>query len=264
MADLQVFDFNDAEWGDTYDAPFCKVSGEFRAKTAQLVDYSLWTVDASLSPGASVQWSGDHGDEIVMVLSGALDVDGVRVPTLGSIVVEAGVDAAATALERTEILHWGPTDPAAPADSLVGPPRSREAGERGVHLHGERGKAHREMTFMDEQLDSVLHADSMCPTCRPTLLRVIARGPMTFPSHLHSQDEVIYVRDGGFKVGPLTARPGMLLAIPAGRRYGIRSDTNFEFLNYRRDVSTITMAPGSEPTLEVGEGRGYESSPAFV
>ena len=36
------------------------------------------------------------------------------------------------------------------------------------------------MVFCDEELASVLHADSTCPTCRATLLRVIARGPMTF------------------------------------------------------------------------------------
>ena len=264
MADLQVFDFNEAAWGDTYDAPFCKVSGEFRAKTAKLVNYSLWTINASLADGTTVRWSGDHGDEVVMVLSGGLEVDGVRVPPLGTVVVEAGVDVEAIAVEPTELLHWGPTDPTPPADGLLGPARNRSEGDRGVHLYGEMGRAHREMIFMDEGLDSVLHADSMCDTCRPTLLRVIARGPMTFPSHLHSEDELIYVRDGGFKVGPLQARPGMLLAIPKGRRYGIRSDTNFEFLNYRRDCSTITMAPGSEPTMEVGEGRGYLPSPALA
>ena len=31
MADLQVFDFNEAAWGETYDAPFCKFSGEYHA-----------------------------------------------------------------------------------------------------------------------------------------------------------------------------------------------------------------------------------------
>ena len=264
MADLQVFDFNEAAWGDTYDAPFCKVSGHFQAKTANLTNYSLWTINACLEPGATVQWSGAHGDEVVMVLSGSLEVDGVAIPPLGTIVVEAGVDGAATATEQTELLHWGPTDPVPPSDGPTGAAEKRPAGARGVHLHGELGKAHREMVFMDEGLDSMLHADSMCPTCRATLLRIIARGPMTFPSHLHSQDELIYVREGGFKVGPLQAKPGMLLAIPAGRRYGIRSDTNFEFLNYRRDVSTITMAPGSEPTFETGPDRGYVPSPALA
>src|SRR5207244_3491530 len=101
MADLQVFDFNEAAWGDTYDAPFCKVSGEYHAKTAKLTNYSLWTINARLQPGATVQWSGDHGDEVVMVLSGSLDVDDVSIPPLGTMVIEAGVDAVATATEET-------------------------------------------------------------------------------------------------------------------------------------------------------------------
>ena len=135
MADLQVFDFNAAQWGDSYDAPFCKVTGEFRAKTANLVDYSLWTINASLETGTTLTWNGDHGDEIVMVMSGSVEVDGVTVPTLGTAIIEAGVDAEVTALEPTEILHWGPTDPAPPRDGLTGPAQARAAGDRGVHLH---------------------------------------------------------------------------------------------------------------------------------
>jgi hypothetical protein len=240
------------------------VRGAFRAKTADLHDYSLWALNAHLSPGTEVSWSGAHGDEVVAILSGRVEVNGITVPTLGTVIVEAGTDLTMRALEDTEVMHYGPTDPAPPVAGPFGPAMARSTEDAGVHLHSEMGRENRTMQLGDERLDSMFHADSTCPTCRATLLRVIARGPMTFPSHHHSEDELIYVRDGGFRVGPLEAKPGMLLAVPAGRRYGIRSGGPFDFLNYRRDVSTIVTTPGTEATLEVAEGRGYVPSPALV
>jgi mannose-6-phosphate isomerase-like protein (cupin superfamily) len=263
MADLQVVDFTEAEWGTEYTAPFCEVEGDFQAKPADLHDYSLWALTARLSTGTTVRWTAGHGDEVVAVLSGSLEVDGVTVPTLGTVIVESGTEISVRAVEDTEVIHYGPNDPNPPTEGFFGAAKARQDGEPGVHLQSEMGRENRSMVFADEKLDSMFHADSTCPTCRATLLRVIARGPMTFPSHLHSQDELIYVRDGGFKVGPLEARPGMLLAVPAGRRYGIRSEGPFDFLNYRRDVSDIVTTPGSDPTLEVAEGRGYVPSPVL-
>src|SRR5687767_11662735 len=140
MADLQVFDFDEAEWTQTYDAPFCKVSGDFHAKSAKLLNYSLWTIMARLAPGTSIAWDGAHGDEVVMVLAGSIEVDGVAVPEFGSMVVETGVDVELRATEQTELMHWGPTDPSPPVEGLVGPAAPRPAHVRGVHVHGELGR----------------------------------------------------------------------------------------------------------------------------
>src|SRR4051794_6129297 len=155
MADVQVFDFAEAEWQEGYNAPFCRVSGACHSKVAKLVNYSLWTMMGRLAAGASMRWSGPHGDEVVMPLTGSLTVDGVTVPALGSIVIEAGAKVEATASDETEFLHWGPTDPTPPADGLLGAAQARTSEARGVHLHGEMGKSHREMDFMDEQLDNM-------------------------------------------------------------------------------------------------------------
>ncbi|MCW2622350.1 MAG: hypothetical protein JWL64_1952 [Frankiales bacterium] len=42
--------------------------------------------------------------------------------------------------------------------------------------------------------------------------------------------------------------------IPADRRYRFTSDTHYRFVNFRRDASTITLQPGSEPLLETAAG----------
>jgi hypothetical protein len=46
----------------------------------------------------------------------------------------------------------------------------------------------------------------------------------------------------------------MSVAIPAGRRYGFRTPGPYRFINYRRDASTFTGAPGSEPVAEITLG----------
>ena len=43
----------------------------------------------------------------------------------------------------------------------------------------------------------------------------------------------------------------MSVAIPAGRRYGFRTPGAYRFLNYRKDASTYTGAPGTNPVVEI-------------
>src|SRR3954468_1650668 len=74
MPDVQLFDFAESEWEQGYAAPFCSVSGECHAKTAKLMNYSLWTIMGRLATGTSIRWSGAHGDEVVMPLTGSLTV----------------------------------------------------------------------------------------------------------------------------------------------------------------------------------------------
>lgn len=264
MADVQVVDFTARPWTDGSGSASTTAAGDVQSKPSDLVDYSLWASLVRLGDGASLTWSENHGDEVVAVLSGSLEIDGVTVPTGGSVLVEAGTAITVRAPEACELIHYGPTDPVPPTAGAFGPARARTEGDPGYHVRGPLGREHRTMTFMDEQLDNAFHADSTCPTCRTTLLRVSAHGPMTFPSHLHSEDELIYVFNGGFMVGPMEAKAGTLLAVPAQRRYGIRSTTEFEFLNYRRDVSTIQIKPNEEPRMEIAEEGGYQPSPPLV
>jgi uncharacterized cupin superfamily protein len=69
-------------------------------------------------------------------------------------------------------------------------------------------------------------------------------------SHLHSEDEIIHVLEGELRVGTLTVPAGTSIAVPANLRYSFRTSQPFRFLNYRADVSTILLKPGSKPILE--------------
>jgi len=76
--------------------------------------------------------------------------------------------------------------------------------------------------------------------------------------HSHSEDEIIHVTSGELRLGRSAVGPGMSVAIPAGYRHGLRTPGSLSYLNYRRDASTYTGMPGTEPIME-----GYETSRRF-
>jgi hypothetical protein len=204
-------------------------------------------VVAELDAGAELVWDDDHGDEVVYVVSGGLEIDGTRCGPESSVIVESGVATTARAEAPTRLLHFGPTDAAAPSDGFLGAP-ARDG--RTVHVVDE----HHGQTLRVEssELDSFVryYADSTCPTCRITFFRTVVNTPYVAPSHVHSEDEIIHVLAGELQVGRATVSAGMSMAIPKDLRYGFRASGPFSFLNYRRDISTIVNAPGSEPILE--------------
>src|SRR5438874_552137 len=83
-----------------------------------------------------------------------------------------------------------------------------------------------------------------CEPCRITFFKVSAPDARTAASHVHSEDEIIHVLSGELRVGPNVVAAGTSVAIPGNYRYGFRTPGPFSFLNYRRDASTYTAAPG--------------------
>ncbi len=100
---------------------------------------------------------------------------------------------------------------------------------------------------------SVYFSDGTCPTCRVTLFlydgSVFSDGYVG-ASHFHSQDEIIHVLEGELHFGPLTVPPDASIAVPRDLRYSFRTSGPFRYLDYRADVSTAVVAPGSEPVVE--------------
>src|SRR4051794_25976169 len=82
----------------TYPAPCCTVSGPIQARHFQPSEMSIWRIEAELSDGASFVWGPEHGDEVLFVLQGELQHEGVSVPEGGAAVIESGVATAITAL----------------------------------------------------------------------------------------------------------------------------------------------------------------------
>jgi uncharacterized cupin superfamily protein len=196
-------------------------------------------------------WDGDHGDEAVYVVSGSLAVDGRACAAGGTVIVESGASAAVQVTTDAEIRHFGPRSPAAPAEGAFGTP---EVDGHGCHVVDAGGIYVRHAA--GHPLESRVYADSACRTCRINLFQVSGPDGYRTPSHVHSEDEIICVLRGELQIGRSTVGPGQAVAVPGSYRYGFRAHGDFAFLNYRRDVSWATVAPGTPPVLEAARSPG--------
>jgi uncharacterized cupin superfamily protein len=230
---------------DSYGAPYCEASGDARSALFHPRGYSLWQLVAHLGTDAELWWHERHGDEAVYVLDGELDVSGARCGPRDVLILEAGVATEARATRPTRLLHSGPASPEAPDGGLLGAPLA--TGHR-IHIVG-RAEALVQSTS-GATVVTRYYADSTCPTCRIAFFEVQGTGPHTPTSHFHSEDEIIHVLRGDVRFGATAVGAGMSVAIPAGRRYGIQTTGDFALLNYRRNASVYTAAPGEEPLLE--------------
>jgi quercetin dioxygenase-like cupin family protein len=245
MAAVEVMEA-DQELQSEYLAPSCDATGDVRSTLFHPHGYSLWELDAELAAGAQVRWHERHGDEVVFVLDGELEIDGLRCLPSTAAFVEAGVAARARALTATKALHFGPASVDPPTDGALGP--ARGDGRR-VHVVGADDAT--PLGVPGAARGARYYSDSTCETCRAALLEVFdANGPSEVGSHVHSQDEIIHVLTGELRVGRLRVGPGMSIAIPGNYRYGFRAPGPFSFVNYRRDVSEIVLTPGNPPRLE--------------
>jgi quercetin dioxygenase-like cupin family protein len=231
-----------------YRAPFCRVEGESTSSCFHPDGYSLWLVTARLAPGTVVSWDEQHGDEAVYLLDGAVTVQGTTCPSGGAVIVEAGVPGELRAEAETRVLHMGPTDPLPPRDGLFG-----AAASAGRSIHVIAPAEGRVVGTVSDNVTNLNFGDSTCPTCRITMFLAVGLHGVTGVSHVHTQDEIIHVLAGEMHVGTQVVGPGTSIAIPGGRRYRFRTYGPYTFLNYRRDVSSMTVAPGTEPWLETVE-----------
>ncbi|MBO0728199.1 MAG: hypothetical protein J2P57_03000 [Acidimicrobiaceae bacterium] len=229
---------------DGYTAPFCRSEGPARSTLFHPAGYSLWEVEAQLGPGAVLSWGGAHGDEVVFVVDGELEVDGRTCAAGTAVVIEAGVLAEIGAITDSRVLHFGPASAFAPTDGPLGPPR-----RVGQHVHVVT-RPEAPLIGSPDGPGGIYYADSSCQTCRLAFFEVFNAGPQIVDSHTHSQDEIIRVTSGELHIGRTLVRAGMSVAIAGGHRYGFRTKGAFSFLNYRRDASWYVAAPGSVPVLE--------------
>ncbi len=246
MVGLQVKDVV-AELESGYLAPSCKAEGTVRSALFQPDGYSLWELEAELGASSELRWDEDHGDEVVFVLAGELELDGAVCVPQTTVIVEAGVPATARAVSDARILHFGPATRDAPMDGLLGP--ALDVG-RQVHIVGPEDAP---QVGSGDGPGAMYYADSSCPTCRVAFFEVHCGTAHVVSSHTHSQDEIIRVMSGELRVGRVRVSAGMSVAIPGEHRYGFRTPGPYSFLNYRRDASLYVASPGSTPIMEGAE-----------
>jgi hypothetical protein len=236
-----------------YQARTCSLSGEAASILLQPPGYSLWCVVADLASGASLAWGADHGDEVLFVSAGELVCEGQELGAGDVLIIEAAYATSASTPTSASLVHFGPEDPSAPTSGAFGP--ALEQG-RGIHVIPSRGRHAGRWDLPNGEMSTRFFADSTCPTCRATLMRNRVTTAFNVASHVHGQDEIIFLLHGDASVGAQRLEPGMAVAIPGGLRYGLRTRAGFDFLNYRRDVSTYVGHPGAVPRLETAEAVG--------
>jgi hypothetical protein len=233
----------------TYGAPHCEARGPARGSLFHPDGFSLWSVVGELGAGAELEWGTEHGDEAVYVVTGGLDYADGTVTAGSTLIVEAGVPTVARSAAPTRLVHVGPISPSPPSGGLLGP--ADDAG-RGIHALTELDACSIRFGGGDNAT-SIYFRDGTCPTCRITFFlydgSVFTDGYVGV-SHVHSEDEIMHVLEGELKVGPLVVRAGTSIAVPRDLRYSFRTEGPFRYLNYRADVSTAMVMPGSTPVLE--------------
>ncbi len=230
-------------------APTVVLDGQAESALMSPPDFPLWLVRGTLSAGAALEWTLPHGDEVVYVLAGELEHDGRVCPTGGTVVVESGVAARATAIGETQVLHFGPVDPTPPSEFAGAP----EPHGHSVHVIGPGGT----YAAVEERRDTRYYMDSTCPTCRATLLYTGRSDPYESNAHSHSADEIIYVVHGDLQLGAYALGTGDTLSVAKDVRYKFRTEGAFLFLNYRSDGSRQTIDRDKPPIIEGGAVHGF-------
>jgi hypothetical protein len=187
-------------------------------------------------------------DTLVYIWLGTVVVQGVRLAERSSLIVECGtsaemsaVDSAATLLCFTPKKPW-PGERAAPCLRLL--PRARVPCNQDLGGHGLAGGA--------------LHADASAPSCHLWLHENDFHvGGTPVAVHSHSEDEIIFVRDGELRVGNRGYGPGTALAVTANTKYGFDvGPAGLSFVNFRASAPTYQSSDG---TLSMDEAEFWRS-----
>jgi hypothetical protein len=212
--------------------------------------FSLWLAFSELEDGATITWTDRHGDDGVYIVEGAMEIEGSTCPTGGAFVVESGHATEAKAVGPTTIAHYGSWDDDAPAGGLFGAP---DPGHHKVHVMGPGG------WFLSGKLEDVgatWFTDSTCGTCRCALFKVENSRSDRAPTHHHTEDEIIFLIEGGLKMGAFEYPKFSALCIPGMARYSFTGmPGGHVFLNFRRDVSNQFNDRNGPPMLETAAAR---------
>ncbi len=239
--------------------PGCTASAGVVSAFARPEGQVLWQAITNLEPNAELRWDDDHGDEGVFILDGAALVEGRDCEAGDAMVVGAGSPASIRARRPTRLLQVGSAE-----GPGAGSPERRASHDHGVHvIRASEAEASGPATG---PVKLAFFTDGTCAGCSLALFVVDGRAAtdgFVSTSHFHSEDELIHVLDGELRIGRDVVRAGMSVIIPADWRYGFRTPGPFRFLNYRSDVSLVTIGAHGEPkaeTVETMRSRGPAAS----
>lgn len=196
-------------------------------------------------------------DTLVYVWTGVVTVQGVRLGERSSLIMEQGAAAEITPVEGDATLLFF---------SLKEPRRADQAA--GAHLRllpRERVPCNRDLGGQGLAGGS-LHADASDPSCHLWLHEndfYVGLSPVAV--HSHSEDEIIFVREGELRVGNQHYGPGAALAIAANTKYGFQVGPNgLSFVNFRGSAPTYTSQDGKLSMDEAEFWRSETGRPEYL
>ena len=205
---------------------------------------SLQLVVAWLDAGVHIAWPKAHGEEAIYVLDGSIDVDGKTISRGGAVILHGNAPCTVATDTGARLAHF--CDVAGPA-----------VGDGGKHLIGPGGWARSGRPGVAE---ATWFADSTCDGCDVTLLRVERDTPGNRGrAHQHSEDEILFLVEGGISLGSQQVPLDHAVFIPANTRYAVNcGPVKHAFLNYRAHASMQLYEGDTEPMVENALGRDGE------
>ena len=209
-----------------------------------------------MEPGATLTLEGNPTDRLAYVWEGEVSAGGEKLDQRSSLIVEHGssTDITASAGGATLLefnMRERPANPRAGGHVHLLPnrivPRAEKLGEAGT-------------------AGGALHADAHCPTCEIWLHENdFYNADHETVLHSHSEDEVIFVRDGAIKLGNRLYGPGTALAIGADVKYEFwTGPEGMSFVNFRGASPTYTTADGSYVLDEAKFWQGAVGAPQYI
>jgi hypothetical protein len=209
-----------------------------------------------LKSGAALDIVRAATDILVYVWTGAVLVEGVRLGNRSSLIMEQGASTEITAVDGDALLLFfslkdrRQTDASKPQLHLL--PKERVPCNWDLSNQGSAGGA--------------LHADATDSCCRLWMHEndfYIGGSPVAV--HSHSENEIIFVRDGELRVGMRRYGPGSALAIAANAKYGFQVGPNgLSFVNFRGAAPTYTSHDGKISLDEAVFWRSQTGAPEYI
>ena len=210
----------------------------------------------TLGRGATVEIKGGSTDYVAYIWRGTVFAGNTSLEERASVIVERGASVVLTAVsEGASVLVF----------NLNGTPARARAGGHVHLLPAERVPRTLDMGGAGVA-GGALHADAACPTCEVWLHENdFYQADYEVAVHSHTEDEIIFVRAGGMRLGNRLYGPGTALAIKANTKYGFRAGPEgLSFVNFRATSPRHVSADGSHVMDEAELWRDHVGAPHYL
>jgi len=219
------------------------------------LDIHHLNADAVLSAGSLAT------DTLAYVWTGAVMVQGIRLDARSSLIIERGASAELCAGEGgAALLFFTPTE------RCCGAGRRGEKAAPQLHLLPTERVPRNPDLGGQGLAGGALHADAGDTSCHLWLHEndfYVGDSPVGV--HSHSEDEIIFVRDGELRVGKRRFGPGAALAIAAHTKYGFQvGPDGLSFVNFRASAPTYTSHDGNQSMDEAEFWRSQTGRPRYL